>query len=38
MTDEEIEQEVAIAQDTIDEQEAWLEAVAAWKKDGKPRG
>lgn len=37
MTDEEVEKEVQRAQDKIDEQEEWLEAVASWKAAGKPR-
>lgn len=37
MTDEEIEAEVASAQERLDEAESWLEAVASWKAAGKPR-
>lgn len=37
MTDEEIETETQIAQNHIDENEAWVEAVALWKAAGKPR-
>lgn len=37
MTDEEVERECREAQDRIDQDEEWLEAVAAWKKAGKPR-
>ena len=38
LTDEEIEWEVNMALDQLNEAESWLEAVAAWKADGKPRG
>lgn len=37
MTDEEVEAERASAQALVDEQEEWLEAVAAWEAAGKPR-
>lgn len=37
MTDEEIETETNQAQSLIDENESWVEAVAAWKNAGKPR-
>jgi len=37
MTDEQIEHESRRARDLIDEQESWLEAVAAWEAAGKPR-
>jgi len=37
MTDEEIESERRSAQDLVDEQEDWLEAVASWEDAGKPR-
>ncbi|WP_226554817.1 hypothetical protein [Celeribacter naphthalenivorans] len=37
MTDAEIETETQIAQNHIDENEAWVEAVASWKAAGKPR-
>lgn len=37
MTDEEIESERRAAQDLVDEQESWLEAVASWEAAGKPR-
>ena len=37
LTDEEIEWEVNMALDQLNEAESWLEAVAAWKADGKPR-
>lgn len=38
MSDEEIEQERQHAQDLVNEQESWLEAVASWEAAGKPRG
>lgn len=37
MTDEEVEEERRRAQDLVDEQESWLEAVASWEAAGKPR-
>lgn len=37
MTDEEIERETQSAQDLIDENTSWVEAVALWKIAGKPR-
>lgn len=37
MTDEEIEQVTKEAQDTIDREEEWVEAVSSWKAAGKPR-
>ncbi len=37
MTDEEIERETRDARNIVDEQESWLEAVAAWEAAGKPR-
>lgn len=37
MTDEEIEEERQSAQNLVDEQESWLEAVASWEAVGKPR-
>lgn len=37
MTDEEIDLETQQAQNLIDENESWVEAVAAWKAAGKPR-
>jgi hypothetical protein len=37
MTDAEIEEERARAQDLLDEQEDWLDALASWKAAGKPR-
>ena len=37
LTDEEIERETDDAQSVIDEQTAWVEAVASWKAAGKPR-
>lgn len=37
MTDEEIEEERRNAQNLVDEQESWLEAVASWEAAGKPR-
>jgi hypothetical protein len=37
MSDEEIESERQAAQDLVDEQESWLEAVASWEAAGKPR-
>lgn len=36
LTDEEIENECAIALSKLEEAEEWLEAVAAWKAAGKP--
>lgn len=38
MTDEQIEEAIKDAQAIIDREEAWVEAVASWKKAGKPRG
>lgn len=38
MSDEEIASEVADCRNRIDEDESWLEAVAAWEAAGKPRG
>lgn len=37
MTDAEVEEERRRAQDIVDEQEGWLEAVASWYASGKPR-
>lgn len=37
MTDAQIEYETRRAQDLVDEQESWLEAVASWEAAGKPR-
>lgn len=37
MTDEQIEAECRHEQNKLDEAESWLEAVAFWKKAGKPR-
>lgn len=37
MTDAEIEEETRQAQDIIDENESWVEAVMSWKAAGKPR-
>lgn len=37
MTDQEIEQERESAQNLIDENENWTEAVASWIAAGKPR-
>ena len=37
MTDEEIEFERQCAQNLIDENESWTNAVAAWIADGRPR-
>jgi hypothetical protein len=37
MSDEEIERERQDAQNLVDEQESWLEAVASWEAAGKPR-
>ncbi len=37
MSDDEVEYERSCAQDLVDEQEEWLEAVAAWEAAGKPR-
>jgi hypothetical protein len=37
LTDEEIEAECDQCRRDIDEAESWLEAVAAWEADGKPR-
>ena len=37
MTDDEVEMEANNARTTIEEQEDWLEAVAAWEAAGKPR-
>ncbi len=37
LTDEEVEEERQRAQDLVDEQESWLEAVASWEAAGKPR-
>lgn len=38
MTDEEVDTAEAEAQDRIDTETEWVEAVAAWKAAGKPRG
>ncbi len=38
LTDDQIEQECRDAEDEIFGAESWLEAVAAWKAAGKPRG
>lgn len=37
MTDEQIEDERRTAQNLVDEQESWLEAVASWEAAGRPR-
>lgn len=37
MTDQEIETERKQAQELIDENKSWTEAVASWKSAGKPR-
>jgi hypothetical protein len=37
MTDEEIDHEANYCRDQIEENEAWLEAVASWEAAGKPR-
>ena len=37
MTDEQIDRECAEAQDRIDKDEEWLEAVSSWVDAGKPR-
>jgi hypothetical protein len=37
LTDEQIEGECDQCRRDIDEAESWLEAVAAWEADGKPR-
>jgi len=37
MTDTQIDWETKRAQDVVDEQEEWLEAVAAWTSAGRPR-
>lgn len=37
MSDEEIEREAESARQLVDENEDWLDAVAAWKEAGKPR-
>lgn len=37
MTDEQVEFERRLAQDLVDEQESWLDAVASWEAAGKPR-
>ncbi len=37
MSDEEIEADRKSAQDLVDEQESWLEAIASWEAAGKPR-
>ena len=37
MTDSQINMECKRAQDLIDSYEEWIEAVAEWKKAGKPR-
>lgn len=37
MTDEEIEIDIRHAQDIVDEEQGWLDAVASWIKAGKPR-
>lgn len=38
LSDEEVEAERNAAQNLVDEQESWLEAVASWEAAGKPRG
>lgn len=38
MTDEQIDRECEEAQERIDKDEEWLEAVSAWVDAGKPRG
>lgn len=38
MSDDEIDRERQAAQNIVDEQEDWLEAVASWEAAGKPRG
>ena len=37
MSDEEVESERQSAQNLVDEQTDWLEAVASWEAAGKPR-
>lgn len=37
MTDAQIEAECRRSRDLIDEQEDWLDAVAAWESAGRPR-
>ena len=37
LSDTQIEEECKAAQDLIDENESWTEAVASWKAAGKPR-
>ena len=37
MTDEKIDRELERAQREVDEYEEFIEAVVAWKADGKPR-
>lgn len=37
MTDDEVEAEASSAQDLIDENQDWVDAVASWKAAGKPR-
>lgn len=37
MTDEQIDRECEEAQERIDKDEEWLEAIASWKAAGKPR-
>ena len=37
MTDDEIEREERSAQDLIDENQSWVDAVASWRAAGKPR-
>ena len=37
MSDEEIDQEESIAQNLIDENQPWVDAVASWRAAGKPR-
>ena len=37
MTDDQVEAEKNSAQALVDEQTEWLEAVASWEAEGKPR-
>lgn len=37
LTDDEIRQEVLMAENDLNEAENWLEAVASWERAGKPR-
>lgn len=37
MTDAQVEAETVVAQNHVDENEAWLEAVASWEAAGRPR-